>query len=146
MTTTTTHLAADGEYSVNDRPAGGVDLIKVRRKPGSGPRRMEIGETLYFPTREQAVQWIDRWQPRFQQFDDEDWMMIHSVDHLDLDEQVDGYSWFVECPNRFRVYFRDLEQANDWCRAQWLGDRFPDEMSEGDIHDCGPGFHWDFSR
>ena len=143
MTTTTTHEAADGEYTIKARPAGGVDLIKVRRKPGSGPRRMEIGETLYFPAREQAIQWVNRWQPRFQQFDDEDKMFIHSADNLELDEQVTNHAWFVECPEKFRVHFGTCEQANDWVHAQWLGDRFPDEMSEGDIADCGAGYYVD---
>ena len=139
----TVHRVADGEYTVKARPAdGGVDVMKVRGTPGY-PRRMEIGETLYFPTRENAVKWIDRRQPRFEQFDDEDWMFIHDADKLELDEQVTNRAWFVECPGHFRVHFGTAEQASDWCYAQWLGPLFPFEMSEDDIRECGDGFYVD---
>ena len=139
----TVHEMADGEYTVKARPAGGYDVMKVRGMPGY-PRNMEIGETVYFPTLEQAVEFVDQQQPRVQLYDDDDKMFIHlAQDVLTIDEQVNGHPWFVECPGRFRVFFGTVEQADDWVHAQWLGSRFPYEMSEGDVHDCGRGFYVD---
>ena len=40
-----------------------------------------------------------------------------SVD-LPADDQIDGCYWYVECPDHYRIFFEDLNEADDWVFRQ----------------------------
>ena len=45
-------------------------------------------------------------------------MEIYGSVDLPVDEQVDLHYWYVECPGEYRIYFENLNEADDWVWRQ----------------------------
>ena len=62
-------------------------------------------------------------------------MEIYGSVDLPADEQVDGHYWYVECPDLYRVFFEDLNEADDWVWRQHDTGLPPDQFDPKRLED-----------